>query len=56
MDDELLICPIDDIPMALLGMLDKKTRRKQYLCAECNKIYLGKKVKRTRRKKKDDKK
>lgn len=43
--EEPLKCPKCDIPMALLGMLDKKTKKKQYLCAQCNKIYLGDKVK-----------
>ena len=43
-DEEALKCPEDNVPMALLGLLDKKTSRERWLCSQCNKIYLGEKI------------
>ena len=48
MNKELLICPECNIPLALLGMLDKKTKKEQWVCAKCQNIYLGKKIRKRR--------
>lgn len=55
METDPLICPEDNVPLALLNLLDRKTRREKWLCARCNKIYLGKKVPKKRRRKQRDK-